>query len=142
MNIDLETPSKPGTAIAWRISLPIQEVISITSCRCQVALIGTYAIMNIYAPSGSESKQERHLVYSQDVFNAMSLFPHHSYVLRGDFNSILNPIDVEDGKGFNQKFCLPLKDLILGFDLVDAFRLKFHEKKSTHSSDLVRLPLV
>ena len=41
VNIDLETPSKPGTAIAWRISLPIQEVVSITSCRCQVALIGT-----------------------------------------------------------------------------------------------------
>ena len=129
MNIDCESPSKPGTAIAWRKSLPVEEIVVIKSCRCQVALIGNYAIMNIYAPSGSDRKQERHLFFSQDIFNAMSLFPHRSYVLGGDFNSILKPIDVEAGKGFNQKYCVSLKDLVVGCGLVDAFRFEFPQKQ-------------
>ena len=125
VNIDLTSPTKPGTAIAWKKSLPIQEVFTISVCRCQVALLGNIAIVNIYAPSGSDRRQERFAFFSQDIFNAMTLFPGHSCVLSGDFNAILSPLDVEEGKGFSQKYCQALKDLVVGYQLVDAFRFKY-----------------
>ena len=129
VNIDAEAPFKPGTAIVWKKSLPINQVVTLVSCRCQILVLSNVAVVNIYAPSGSERRQERSTFFSYDVFHAISLFPQHSYVLGGDFNAILSPLDVEDGKGFSQKFCKSLKDLISGFQLVDAFRFKCPNKR-------------
>ena len=38
-NIDIDAPSKPGTAIAWRNTLPISEVHNIVTNRLQIALL-------------------------------------------------------------------------------------------------------
>ena len=129
VNLDTEAPFKPGTAIVWRKSLPVQQVVTLVSCRCQVAVLTNIVIVNIYAPSGSNKRQERFTFFSHDVFNALSLFPRHSHVLGGDFNAILSPLDVEDGKGFNHKFCKALKDLTVGCQLIDVFRLKCPKKR-------------
>ena len=61
VNIDSEDPMKPGTAIVWRSSLPVTNISTIVSCRVQCALLGTQAILNVYAPSGSDRKFERGL---------------------------------------------------------------------------------
>ena len=122
VNIDKDSPSSPGTAVAWRKSLPVNEVLPLVSCRVQLVKIGYYAILNIYAPSGTDRKQERHILYSQEVFKALCFFPDSTFLIAGDHNCILSPIDVENGTGYNQKYCSSLKDLIKTFHFVDAFR--------------------
>ena len=40
VNINIEDASKPGTAIVWKSSLPVNDVASIVICRAQVAYLG------------------------------------------------------------------------------------------------------
>ena len=58
-NVDPENLSTPGTAIAWRGHLPVEEVTSFVMCRMQIASMGPYRLVNIYAPSGTNRKKER-----------------------------------------------------------------------------------
>ena len=100
-NIDVDTPTKPGTAIAWRNTVPICEVHNIVTNRLQVALLDRVAIINIYAPSGSDKKRERDSFFSRDIFDIFNIFPGYSYILAGDFNCVISPMDVENGTGYN-----------------------------------------
>ena len=100
VNINEEDPLKPGTAIVWRSSLPVREVSTIVPCRAQCALLWDYAFLNIYKPSGSDKKFERGSFFARDIFKALSLHVNSSWILGGDFNCILKPIDVENGTGF------------------------------------------
>ena len=68
VNIDEENIYKPGTAILWRASLPIIDVVNLHQCRAQVAFLMNYAILNIYAPSGTNKRNERALFFSRDLF--------------------------------------------------------------------------
>ena len=38
VNIDPTAPSKPGTAVAWKKSLPVQDVFNLVTGRLQVVL--------------------------------------------------------------------------------------------------------
>ena len=129
VNIDHTSPSSPGTAVAWKESVPVKEVLNIVLCRLQIIVLSPYIVVNAYAPSGSTKRAERSIFFRQDVFRALSLFPQSVYILSGDFNCILSPRDVENGTGFNQKFCKDLKDLVFSFNLVDVFRKKFPDKE-------------
>ena len=78
VNIDTENPVTPGTALAWRSTLPIKQVSSVVPCRAQHALLGSYSVLNIYAPSGSDKKtkdkkEERGFFFAREVFQAFSL---------------------------------------------------------------------
>ena len=57
VNIDTDSLSKPGTAVAWRSTLLVENVFSVVKCRLQVLKIGSCVIMNIYAPSGTEKRK-------------------------------------------------------------------------------------
>ena len=129
VNIDVDATNLPGTAVVWRRSLPVDEVLNIVTCRAQLVKLGPYAIFNVYAPSGSGRRQERNTFFSQELFQAFCLFPNSTKLLAGDFNCLLNPLDVEDGKGFGQKYCPALTDLVKSFDLVDSFRAQFPTRK-------------
>ena len=91
VNIDSQDPMKPGTAIVWRSTLPVREVFTIVPCRMQCAFLGAYAILNIYAPSGSVKKFERGSFFARDVFQALSLHDPSHWIVGGDFNCILKP---------------------------------------------------
>ena len=67
-NIDLENPTKPGTAIVWKKSLPETNICTLVPCRAQVATLGKYKLLNLYAPSGSDKKNQRTVFFGQDVF--------------------------------------------------------------------------
>ena len=84
VNIDEEDPSRPGTALAWRSTLPIKQVSAVVPCRVQHALLGSYSILNIYAPSGSDKKVERGLFFAREVFQAFSIGS-SPWILGGDF---------------------------------------------------------
>ena len=121
-NINLEDTSKPGTAILWKSSLPVKDVTSIVVCRAQVAYMGGYALLNIYAPSGSDKKYLRGCFFSKEIFRALSLYSVSKWIVGGDFNCVLQSIDVENGTGFQQKNCLQLADLVRAKNLKDVYR--------------------
>ena len=121
VNIDEEDPLKPGTAIAWRTTLPIEQVSAVVPCRLQHARLGSYSIFNIYAPSGSDKKVERGFFFAREVFQAFSIGS-SPWILGGDFNCVLRPMDIENGTGFNQKKCPQLTDLMATKNIQDIFR--------------------
>ena len=111
VNIEEEDPSKPGTAVLWKSSLPVSNVIVLVKCRAQLVLLGNYALLNIYAPSGSDKRNERAIFFSKEVFQGYTLHSQYIWIMGGDFNCLLNKLDVEDGIGFSQKRCTQLLDL-------------------------------
>ena len=73
VNIDAEDQLKPGTALAWRSTLPLKQVSSVVPCRVQHAFLGSYSILNIYAPSGSNKRVERGLFFARELFHVFSI---------------------------------------------------------------------
>ena len=51
-----------------------------------MASLGPYFLMNVYGPSGSESKREREIFYVQEVFEALQLGSKDLLIVGGDFN--------------------------------------------------------
>ena len=125
MNINIEDAAKPGTAIIWRSSLPVTDVTNLVACRAQVACFEDYALLNLYAPSGSDKKYERASFFSKEIFRAFNLFPESKWLVGGDFNCVLKPIDIDNGTGFDQKNCPQLADLVNVRSLTDVFRYKY-----------------
>ena len=99
----MENIFKPGTAILWRSSLPIIDVVNLHRCRAQVAFFMEYAFLNVYAPSGSNNRNERAIFFSRELFRSINLYPGFTWIMGGDFNCVLSPLDVENGIGFDQK---------------------------------------
>ena len=120
-NTDLMDITKLGTGILWKSELPVTEVISVVECRAQLAKLGKYNLVNLYAPSGSNNKQGRRDLFGQDLFHLIRGLSSSPYpLLGGDFNCVLSPLDTE--KNFSEKKCPALKDLVDSFNYMDAFR--------------------
>ena len=68
VSVDTEDQMKPGVAIVWRSVLPVSGIVTLVSCRAQVAFLGSIAVVNIYAPSGSDRKFERGSFFARDIF--------------------------------------------------------------------------
>ena len=128
-NIDPSQPSKPGSAIVWRENISVTDVCPIVPCRAQVATLGPYKLLNLYAPSGSDKKHERSVFFGQEIFQILQLDHQAQWIMGGDFNCVLNSIDIEGGIGFEQKKCPALGDLVRVADMVDIFRIQFLRKQ-------------
>ena len=122
-NIDEDNPMRPGTAFAWRSSLQLEGVTSLCKCTLQIASFGSYKLVNIYAPSGTSRKREREKLFSEDLFSLLHLFPSSTWIWGGDYNCVLDRIDIENGVNFNQKKSSGLETLIKTAGLIDVFRL-------------------
>ena len=129
VNIDIDNPYRPGTAMIWRSSIPVTNVHSLSLCRLQVASLGPYLLVNVYGQSGSDRKRERELFFNQDLFNVFHLGASRSLLVGGDFNCILSPHDVENGVGFSNKQSPALRKLVNSFKLCDAFRILNQDTK-------------
>ena len=121
VNVDTENFEKPGTALIWRKSIPLQGAVNLLCCRLQMAEISGYRIFNCYAPSGSGNKHARNQFYGDTVFNYLKLCSGSINLLGGDHNSVLRKEDVEGGFGFSSKFCESLNTLVKCEHLVDCF---------------------
>ena len=95
VNIDPTQPSKPGTAIVWREAFPVTDVCPLVICRSQVATLGPYKLLNLYAPSGSDKKHDRTVFFGQEIFRALQLDLQSPWILGGDYNCVLKAIDIE-----------------------------------------------
>ena len=121
-NTDLLDITKLGTGIIWKTELPVSEVASVLECRAQLAKLGPYHLLNLYAPSGGNHKAERRNFFGQDIFRLIrGVNSTSSPLLGGDFNCVLSPLDTEIN--FADKTCPALKDLVTGFNYSDAFRM-------------------
>ena len=129
VSINAEDSMQPGVAIVWRSVLPLREIRTLVSCRAQLAFLGSIAVVNVYAPSGSDRKFERESFFARDLFRAFSTNSTTNWIIGGDFNCILKPIDVENGTGFNQKKCPQLLDLVNINSLRDVFRHFYPNRK-------------
>ena len=118
-NIDILDITKLGTGIIWKSELPISEVTSVIECRGQLAKLGPYNILNLYAPSGGNNKTARRNFFGQDVFHLIRGLE-SSPLLTGDFNCVLSAVDTE--RHFRDKKCPALQDLVTGFGYSDAYR--------------------
>jgi exonuclease III len=96
-NIDESQPFKPGTAIVWRETIPISDVCPVVPCRLQVASLGPYKLLNIYAPSGSNMKHERAVFFGQDVFQDFKLILKHSGCWEGISTVFWKPVILREG---------------------------------------------
>ena len=86
-NIDVLNPTALGTALVWQSHLPVSEVYSVVECRGQALKLGQYTFLNVYAPSGSQSRQAVRDFFGQDIFRLVRGFNNLSCpVLGGDFN--------------------------------------------------------
>jgi len=87
-HVNIETERR-GTAILARDGLILTDV---TSGRGIAAMYNGIRLINVYAPSGAESKQEREWFYNADV---PYLLPatERDIILAGDFNCVLSHTD-------------------------------------------------
>ena len=122
VNINSEDSAKPGTAMVWKTSLPMRDISSLVNCRLQVAFLGDIALLNLYAPSGSDRKYERGTFFSQSIFQALNIHPPTRWIIGGDFNCVLQPTDIENGVGFDQKNSPQLTDLVRIKKFKDVYR--------------------
>ena len=119
-NTDLLDVTSLGTGMIWKSHLPVKNVTSVVQCRLQLASLGPYSLLNIYAPSGSNHRQERRDFFGQEVFNLVRSSSQYPLIV-GDFNCVLSAQDTENN--FNQKKCPALHDLVRGFNYADTFRI-------------------
>ena len=117
-NIDIRDDKTLGTAVVWRLGVPVQTVNEIELCRIQEVIVGTQPFLNIYAPAGKNYQGGRRQFFGQNVFRAIG--NRNNVILAGDFNCILKEIDTEGN--FQDKKCLVLMDLVNTYNLSDVFR--------------------
>ena len=129
VNLNSEEPAQPGTALVWKTTLPMRDINSLVTCRLQVAFLGDLALLNLYAPSGSDKKYERGTFFSQSIFQALNIHPTTKWILGGDFNCVLQPVDIENGVGFDQKGCHQLADLVRIKNFKDVFRSTYPNRR-------------
>ena len=95
-NTDILDITRLGTGIIWKSELPLSEVTSVVDCRAQLAKLGPYHILNVYAPSGSNNRTARRKFFGQDIFRLVRGTNTSTYpLIIGDFNSVLSPLDTE-----------------------------------------------
>ena len=117
-NTDLLDITRLGTGMVWRHDVPLSDVTSVVECRAQFSKLGSYSLMNLYAPSGTNNKTSRRLFFGEDIFRLIRSTSSASYpIIAGDFNCVLSSLDTENN--FEQKKCPVLKDLINGFNYSD-----------------------
>ena len=121
-NIDQDNPSAPGTAVIWKKNLPVNQVTCLVTCQLQVIGIGQQTFYNVYAPSGSENRRDRALLFSHNMFPHLlqhqgGLLP----IMAGDWNCLTAIQDTT--RNFKEKYCKELDSLVKSLKYSDAFRI-------------------
>ena len=127
-NVDEENPNTPGTAVIWKVTLPVPEVTSLVTCQLQSLKVGNQTFFNIYAPSGSENRRERSLLFTRDIFPHLvqpseRILP----ILAGDWNCLVAPEDTT--ANYREKYCKDLDTLLKSFQYQDVYRSQYPNGK-------------
>ena len=119
--------TKRGTAIIVKDPLTMTDISTLPSGRGIAALCTGLSIINVYAPSGAEKRQEREHFFNVEL----------AYLLRelktpmligGDFNCVLAPDDCTGRHNFSRA----LDNLIKGLGLKDVWQRRQHSQIYTY----------
>ena len=113
---------RPGVAILYKSTLPVQEVRVLEPGRIQLLQLigdGFPQILNLYAPTGNNFRDARRTFYGETILRNLRLRGNLP-ILIGDFNCVTNRIDTTEN--FNLKKCEALSDLVNLFGYSDGFR--------------------
>ena len=119
--------SRCGTAILAKDGLALSNIQRLPSRREISSSFRSILIVNIYAPSGAEKRQEREAFYNTEVVH---LTPSSSMamILAGDFNYVIT-----NGDSTGQRNCSrALARLIQGLDLIDVWETTPTRTAYTH----------
>jgi hypothetical protein len=114
-------------AILARKLLPLTRTVSLPSWRGIAASIQRVRLVNIYAPSGAEERQER-----EDFFNLelpyLLIDTPTTVIMSGDYNCVLSKTEATGHFNFSRA----LNTLISGYDLVDMWAPAMGRGAYTH----------
>jgi exonuclease III len=116
-----------GTAIVTRDNLTLHNIVRLPSGRGIAAEFQGLWLVNVYAPSGAEKKQERETFFNIEVPQLLLETPSRM-LLGGDFNCVLAKTDCTG----NFNYSRALHTLIRGFDLIDMWEPAAEIKIYTH----------
>ena len=132
-NIDELDPTKPGTALLWHTSVPVTQVVALYPCRVQLARIGAYNVVNVYAPAGSHRNQERRHFFTEQLFGLLAGgYDEGLPICGGDWNCVTQKVDLEKQKYFDDRKSIDLENIIKQFNYIDAFR-HLHKQKREYT---------
>ena len=121
-NVDESELTKPGTGMVWKTSVNLTQVVPIYACRIQMAKLGKYRLVNVYVPAGNNRKAERRRFFTELLFGLLAGLEGELPILGGDWNCVVDRLDLEDDRYFNEKKSVDLTNILAEFELVDTFR--------------------
>ena len=104
-----------GVGALWREGVET-EVLHVVPGRLLVVNIGGESFVNVYAPSGKARTGERRELFGGTLVELLKQRPR---LLMGDWNCVVAPGEVAGD--FGHRDCPMLRELLLSFDMVDAF---------------------
>jgi exonuclease III len=105
-----------GTAILTRAGILLTDVKRLPNGRGMAGLFQKTWIVNIYAPLGTEKREEREHFYATEIVSLLPL-TRSTLILAGDFNCILRQSDATGRKNFSRT----LDELVRGLRLHDVY---------------------
>ena len=125
-SLNFATPvPQPGVAAIYLKTLPISEIMILEPGRLLLIETFEYSFINIYAPSGSNNKHSRNIMFGETLPRSLiskKVMP----ILIGDFNCVISPLDCEEN--FRNKNCVALTDLVKTFTYHDIYRTLYPNK--------------
>jgi len=122
-----EGTDRRGTAILVKDGIPITDIKRIPSGRGMAGILNGIWIVNIYAPSGAEKKNERETFYGTDLTYILPT-THAGMFLAGDFNCILSKTDSTGTNNYSRA----LTNIVSGLGLIDAWITATSRRMYTH----------
>ena len=117
--VSLGPNKKPGVAIMYKDHI-VGQITELESGRIMRLKTGKFTVYNIYGPAGTLHHDVRKEFFNEHMLSNM-LREETLPILVGDFNCVLETIDVE--RNFERKTCLDLKTMLNILEYKDAFRL-------------------
>ena len=115
--------TKPlGVAVLWKTDLDVTQVNVVEEGRCIEVIFDVFRFFTVYPPPGQKAALWRREFFSQTLLAALSRNVDKLPIIAGDFNCVLAATDIEGGNLVGRG-CPALVDLLLGFRLLDAWRL-------------------
>jgi exonuclease III len=122
-----EGTDRRGTAILVKDGIPITDIKRIPSGRGMATILNGTWIVNIYAPSGAEKKNERETFYNSDLTYILPT-THADMILADDFNCILSKTDSTG----NNNYSRALANIVNGLGLIDAWNTSTSRRMYTN----------
>ena len=116
-----------GTAIVTREHYTLNNIVRLPSGRGMAADFQGLWLVNVYAPSGAERKQEREVFFNIDLPQLLLETP-SMMLIGGDFNCVLAKTDCTG----NFNYSRALHALIRGLDLIDMWETAPERRIFTH----------